>query len=78
MIQERRIGQSEPASLTGGDVRILELMRDGYTKNKEIAAQLSVSVSTVSRHLSGIYKTLGARNRVNAVVEAYRQGIIQF
>jgi DNA-binding CsgD family transcriptional regulator len=52
-------GESE---LTPSELRVAELAASGLT-NKEIAAQLFVSVYTVEAHLSRAYSKLGVRSR---------------
>jgi DNA-binding NarL/FixJ family response regulator len=49
-------------SLTPGEQRVAELAASGLS-NKEIAAQLYLSVSTVETHLSQVYAKLGVRSR---------------
>jgi DNA-binding CsgD family transcriptional regulator/pimeloyl-ACP methyl ester carboxylesterase len=51
---------------------ILRLMVSGQT-NREIAAQLVLSLRTVERHANDIYSRLGVRNRTEAVAYALRR-----
>ena len=44
--------------------------------NPEIARQLGVARDTVKNHLAMIYKKLGVRGRVGAVVYAYRHDLL--
>lgn len=44
---------------------ILELLAQGYTDN-EISMELHISINTVKTHLKQIYKTLEAKNRIQA------------
>ena len=48
--------------LTPGEQRVADLVAGGLS-NKEIAAQLYLSVSTVEAHLSRVYAKLGIRSR---------------
>jgi len=48
--------------LTPGEQRVAELVAGGLS-NKEIAAQLYLSVYTVQAHLSRVYAKLGVRSR---------------
>jgi len=60
-----RVSGRRPApagGLTPGERRVAELAAAGLP-NKEIAAQLYLSVSTVEAHLSRVYAKLGVRSR---------------
>ncbi len=48
--------------LTASERRVAELVRAGHS-NKEVAAQLFVTVHTVEAHLSNVYAKLGIRSR---------------
>lgn len=48
---------------------MLRLLATGQS-NKVIARDLGLSVSTVKVHLNTVFRALGARNRVEAVVRA--------
>jgi DNA-binding NarL/FixJ family response regulator len=54
-----------PDHLTAREGEILRLVAHGKT-NKEIAAQLVLSVHTVERHIQNAYRKIGARNRADA------------
>lgn len=64
-----------PAGLTPREVEILRLMARGST-NKEIAAQLMVTVATVERHLANAYTKIGARGRVEATAFVITRGLL--
>jgi DNA-binding NarL/FixJ family response regulator len=45
--------------------------------NKEIAADLNISASTVKYHLENIFSKLGAKDRTQAATAAVQRGIVQ-
>jgi DNA-binding NarL/FixJ family response regulator len=59
----------EILNLTARQVDVLRLLAKGQS-NKVIARDLGLSVSTVKVHLNTVFRALGARNRVEAVVRA--------
>jgi DNA-binding CsgD family transcriptional regulator/tetratricopeptide (TPR) repeat protein len=64
-----RRGAPDPASLTGAERDIVELVARGFT-NQEIADQLFVSRRTVESHLYRIFGKLGVRSRTELVLRA--------
>ncbi len=44
-------------------------------RNRQIAAVLGLHEGTVKGYLRGAYEALGARNRTEAVVLLYREGV---
>lgn len=63
------IPEAEVLNLTARQVDVLRLLATGQS-NKVIARDLGLSVSTVKVHLNTVFRALGARNRVEAVVRA--------
>ena len=57
--------------LTHREREILSFLIVGRT-NREIAAELNVSVATVKAHLSNIYAKLGVSNRTEAALVGLR------
>jgi DNA-binding NarL/FixJ family response regulator/signal transduction histidine kinase len=73
---DRRRQQESAAveSLTPREREVLELMARGDS-NQEIAAGLFLSEATVKTHVGRVLSKLRARDRVQAVVTAYRTGV---
>jgi len=61
--------------ISARDRALLRLMADGLT-NREIAAKLNYSESTVKKRVQELLETLGVANRTQAVALAIRQGLI--
>jgi len=61
--------------LTNRELEVLELMAQRLT-NKEIAAQLVVSVGTVKQHAYNINQKLHVKGRRQAVAKATSLGIL--
>ena len=61
-------------SLSERQREVLKYLLQGKP-NKTISANLHISENTVKAHLSAIFRTLGARNRTEAVYFAARAGV---
>lgn len=72
----RRAGSGPPdhplrTLLTRREFEVLQLIREGL-RNKEIAARLFISPSTVKRHIANVYAKMGVSHRTAAVAEMER------
>jgi two-component system response regulator DegU len=67
--------QTLMAPLTPREKEILSYVAQGYI-NKQIAAELEISVQTIKNHVTSILRKLNANVRTEAVVVAIKQGLI--
>jgi DNA-binding NarL/FixJ family response regulator len=67
--------EPKPGDLTSREIDILTRISQGFSVT-ETALQLEISHHTVSTHIKNIYAKLAVHNRVEAVNEARRKGLI--
>ena len=63
------------AALSPQELEVLKLLTEGH-QNKTAAAELGISIHTVSFHLRSIYEKLHVHSRSEAVARALREGMI--
>jgi DNA-binding NarL/FixJ family response regulator len=78
----RRQAPEAVADTSGGvlglsrrEAEVLRLIAAGRS-NREIAAELFLSVRTVERHVTNLYGKIGARGRADATAFALRHGLV--
>jgi DNA-binding NarL/FixJ family response regulator len=68
--------EPEGKKLSARETEILQLIAKGVSNN-EAASMLNLSKATIRTHLEHIYRKLEVTNRVEAVTEGLRKGLIQ-
>jgi len=63
-------------TLTERELQVLQLVTNGM-RDKQVAAQLSVSENTVKNHMKSIRAKLGASNRVQATLMGIQLGVVR-
>ena len=70
-----RQAQAPTETLSERELEVIALMAKG-SSNKEIAAELDITNSTVKTHITNIFQKLNATDRTEAVTQAIKRGII--
>ena len=66
--------QEKIASLTDREREVVNLVGEGL-KNKQIAAKLFISETTVTHHLSSVFSKLAVSDRLELIIYAFRHGL---
>lgn len=66
--------QEKIASLTERERAVVTLVGEGL-KNKQIAAKLFISETTVTHHLSSVFSKLSVSDRLELIIYAFRHGL---
>lgn len=72
--RERR--RRHPDGLTGREAEVLRLIASGAT-SRAIASELFISIETVGRHISNLYRKIGVSSRAEATAHAIRSGLLE-
>jgi DNA-binding NarL/FixJ family response regulator len=75
MSRGKSVVEGLPEHFSERELQVLKLAAKGMS-NKEIAAQLALSVRTVQSHLGNIFDKLGVSSRTEAVLRALKEGWI--
>jgi DNA-binding NarL/FixJ family response regulator len=66
--------QDKIATLTEREREVVSLVGEGL-KNKQIAAKLFISETTVTHHLSSVFSKLAVSDRLELIIYAFRHGL---
>ena len=75
--QEERVEQVPPPKLTDREMQVLKLVAKGMN-NRDIAKELFISENTVKNHVRNILEKLQIHSRMEAVMIAVREKLIEF
>jgi DNA-binding NarL/FixJ family response regulator len=73
--EQPKAGEGDP-DLSPRELELLQLLARGYN-NRETAQALSLSPHTVGDHVKSIYRKLGVSSRGQAMVCAFRRGLLR-
>ena len=76
LFQRFRPGESADHHLSSTEMRILRLLAEGH-HYKTAAAEMEISINTVSYHMRSIYGKLQVHSKSEAVAKALRDRLIQ-
>lgn len=76
-VAERLAERQRRPDLSHRELEVLQQLAKGRT-NKEIAAHLFISEDTVKTHIKGLFSKLDVKDRTQAVIIAFRYGIVHF
>jgi DNA-binding CsgD family transcriptional regulator len=71
----RAVAENAQVKLTKREIEVLSLVIEGKS-SKDVADELFVSKRTVDFHLANVYSKLGVKNRLQALREASRRGLL--
>lgn len=74
-LASRASGRSTETPLNDREQEVLEVLARG-ARNKEIAAELFITVSTVEKHIASVFNKLGVSNRAEAARAAVDRGLV--
>jgi DNA-binding NarL/FixJ family response regulator len=74
--ERSREAQRSVEKLTPREMEVLQALADGLS-DKEISESLHAGVGTIRNHLVSIFSKLGVNSRLQALVFALRQGIVE-
>src|SRR5215467_4214576 len=76
LFQRFRPAESSDDRLSSTEMRLLKLLAEGH-HYKTAAAEMEISINTVSYHLRSIYRKLHVHSKSEAVAKALRDRLIQ-
>lgn len=71
-----RHGSSAPDALTAAELDVLRWIAQGHS-NAEIASLRGVSIGTIKTQVPVIFEKLRVDNRVQAAIQALKQGLLK-
>jgi two-component system NarL family response regulator len=74
-VTERLAARRQRPDLSQRELDVLQQLARGRT-NKEIAAHLFISEDTVKSHIKSLFSKLNVKDRTDAVITAFRHGIV--